>query len=406
MATFKAVILKGDNFIKSDGTTNLKIRITHNLKADYISTNYFVTPDKSKRGYTLGNNAKFITDRITDLISKYQKDYLKLGDSADNMTVQELKRSILDNKKVEIDFLKFADDYMLNLISTDKKGSIRAVRGLISNLKKFSPNLSFSQIDYSFLLNFENWMKNEGVKNGISSYMARFRVIFNKGREKYNDDDRGIIKIPNYPFKKYKIVQPLGSAKDSCLTIDQMKRFIAYQPIFKRSKLAKDMFLLQFSLIGINSKDLFFAANPVKGRLVFDRFKTDRAYSIKIEPEAKKIINRYEGKNSLLNFSDSYTDYLNFQKAINIGLKKICEDIHNQAKEKKQKIDFPNKITSNWARHSWATIGRNDCKINKDDIALCLGHEDSDNRVTDLYIRYDYSIIDESNRKVLDMVFS
>jgi len=62
------------------------------------------------------------------------------------------------------------------------------------------------------------------------------------------------------------------------------------------------------------------------------------------------------------------------------------------------------KVTTKWARHTWATIARNECRINKDDVALCLGHEDSDNKVTDMYIKYDYSIIDESNRKVIDFI--
>jgi len=403
MATFKAVIFKGENHIKSDGSTNIKIRITHNRRADYISTKWYVVPNKSKKGYSLGTNAAFLEQLISNKINLYQKECLKLNELADSMTVQELKRYILTGEKIEIDFIKFADEYLLNLKTAEKQGSTRAVRGFLANLKKFSPNLSFSQIDNTFLISFEKWMKAEGVKNGIASYMARFRVVFNKGRERYNDEDRGIIKIANYPFKKYKIVQPLGSAKNSCLTVEQMNLFINHKPSLNRSKLAKDMFLLQFCLIGINTKDLFFAANPVKGRLVFDRFKTDRAYSIKIEPEAKPIIEKYKSKTKLLSLD--YSDYLNFQKAINKGLKVICDSIQKEIEKNRIEIDFPKKITSNWARHTWATIARNDCKINKDDVALCLGHEDQDNRVTDLYIKYDYSIIDEANRKVLDLVF-
>jgi len=111
--------------------------------------------------------------------------------------------------------------------------------------------------------------------------------------------------------------------------------------------------------------------------------------------------------------SDSYSDYLNFQKAVNIGLQQICKAIHSEFAAKRTpkqiadnvRLDFPEKITSNWARHSWATIARNDCRVPKDDVALCLGHEDADNKVTDIYIRYDYSIIDEANRKILDLVF-
>ena len=83
-------------------------------------------------------------------------------------------------------------------------------------------------------------------------------------------------------------------------------------------------------------------------------------------------------------------------------MKKIGQSILVELRKEDPEASFPQNISTNWARHTWATIARNDCRINKDDVALCLGHEDSDNKVTDVYIQYDYSIIDESNRKVLD----
>ena len=417
MATFKAVILKGEHHVKSDGTTNLKIRVTHNRKADYISTDLFVIPDKTKRGYS-SLNAEFVADRITDYISKYQKAYLRLGDRAKQYSVKELKKAITEDENKEIDFISFAENYMAQLQANGQDGSHRAARGFFSNLKRFTSTLSFSQIDSRFLLRFEKFMIKEGVGNGVSTYMSRFRVVFNKGREFYNDDDRGIMRITNYPFKKYKIEQPETKAKENCLSVEQLRMFINSKPITDtkritlRASIAKDVFKLMFYLIGPNSKDLFFLSNPVKGRLRFDRFKTDRPYSIKLESEAIEIIENYKGKNTLLNFTDRYSDYLYFQKYLNNGLRDICISMHDQfesnktpeEKAKRTKLDFPKKITSNWARHTWATIARNDCEINKDDIALCLGHEDKDNVVTDMYIKYDYSIIDRCNRKVIDKV--
>ncbi|RLA75485.1 MAG: hypothetical protein DRG30_04440 [Epsilonproteobacteria bacterium] len=93
-------------------------------------------------------------------------------------------------------------------------------------------------------------------------------------------------------------------------------------------------------------------------------------------------------------------------------MKYINIQLHgSNSKTKKVKGIFPKlgidkPVTTKWARHTWATIARNDCRINKDDIALCLGHQDIDNQVTDMYIKYDYSIIDDSNRKVIDFVNS
>lgn len=160
-------------------------------------------------------------------------------------------------------------------------------------------------------------------------------------------------------------------------------------------------------LIGLNTKDLFYLSTPNReGRVIYDRFKTGKPFSIKFEPEAAEYASLYPGNSTLIGAIDDYTDYLNFQKALNIGLKSICTKIRKKETIENGHSDFPAKITTNWARHTWATIARNDCRIPKDDVALCLGHEDEDNKVTDMYIRYDHTIVDEANRKTIDMIFN
>ena len=44
MATFKPIVFKTKNHIKSDGTTNIKIRVYHNKESQYIPTDYYVEP--------------------------------------------------------------------------------------------------------------------------------------------------------------------------------------------------------------------------------------------------------------------------------------------------------------------------------------------------------------------------
>ena len=53
-----------------------------------------------------------------------------------------------------------------------------------------------------------------------------------------------------------------------------------------------------FYLCGINSVDLFNARPDAlsNGRLEYVRAKTHKAYSVKVEPEAMEIIDRYRGK--------------------------------------------------------------------------------------------------------------
>ncbi len=167
--------------------------------------------------------------RTTDYIGQYQRRYLKLGDLAERLSVKELKAEFLKDHIEQIDFLKFAEDYRKQLIADEKFGSERAVRGLLTNLKKFRADIRFSDITSNFLQEFEKHLNKQGIHHAVETYMSRFRVIFNKGREHYNDEDRGIIRITNYPFKKYKVTKPRdkrkpkGKAKNNCMSLEQLQ---------------------------------------------------------------------------------------------------------------------------------------------------------------------------------------
>ena len=91
MATFRAIVLKGEIHLKKDNTTNIKIRITHNQKTEYISTDLYIHPDNLKNGNATGTNSAFINVRILDYLQIYQRRYLKMGDMAEKLTAKELR---------------------------------------------------------------------------------------------------------------------------------------------------------------------------------------------------------------------------------------------------------------------------------------------------------------------------
>lgn len=78
----------------------------------------------------------------------------------------------------------------------------------------------------------------------------------------------------------------------------------------------RSLFMLIFYLIGINFVDLCGLDGIVDGRVEYRRHKTGRLYSIKVEPEAKKIIESLRGKNHLIFVNDSVKNYKNFTKQI------------------------------------------------------------------------------------------
>ena len=408
MSNFKAVVFKGSNQVKNDGSTNIKIRITHNRKADYIATDLYVLVKSfdSKTGMVKsGKNKDYINLRITDYIQKYQKLDIELGDRRKYLSVKQVKSYLLDEKinSNHINFFGFAEEFLNNV---NAEGTKRWHESTISNLKVFAGKyLMFSDINLDFLNRFESFLKRQGVGAGINNYMRSFRAIFNKARDKYNDEDSGVIKIPHYPFRKYKIPKSPSKSKKHFLSIGELGKLMQFQPETPGEEIAKDMFMLMFYFIGIEIKDLFHLGTPIKGRIYYDRFKTGKDFSIKIEPEAEAILNKYKSKTSLISLQEKYKDHRNFMKYLNIQLHG-SNTITKKVKGIFPKLEIDKPVTTKWARHTWATIARNNCRINKDDVALCLGHEDSDNRVTDIYIDYDYSIIDDSNRKVIDFVNS
>lgn len=168
--------------------------------------------------------------------------------------------------------------------------------------------------------------------------------------------------------------------------------------------------MLLFYLIGINVVDVLHATGIKNGRLEYRRAKTGKIYSIKIQPEAMKIINKYApGKNTLLNFIDNYEDYKDFMHRLNKNLKEIGPWEWMDAKSKngrpiKKKVRYPlfPELTSYFARHSWATFAA-ELDVPEKTIKMALGHGTSS--VTDRYINFNMKKVDEANRKIIDYLF-
>jgi integrase len=54
------------------------------------------------------------------------------------------------------------------------------------------------------------------------------------------------------------------------------------------------------------------------------------------------------------------------------------------------------------ARHSFASLARNECRFSKDDVAAALNHSSS--TITDVYIAKDWKIIDDVQSGVLALL--
>lgn len=245
----------------------------------------------------------------------------------------------------------------------------------------------------AWLRSLEAWLSATSSVNTISVHMRNIRAVMN-----YAIDEG---KTANYPFRKYRIRQEQTEKRS--LTPENLARLRDY-PCTRIQRPYRDLFMLIFYLIGINTIDLFHLRPESlrDGRIHYRREKTGRLYSIRLEPEAEEIINRYRGNAYLIDVLDTYKNYVDFRHRMNENLRKIGEfERKGRGGKKTVHPAFPG-LTTYWARHTWATIAAS-LDIPKETIAAALGHE-LGNKTTSIYIDFDQRKVDEANRKVIDFL--
>ena len=126
-----------------------------------------------------------------------------------------------------------------------------------------------------------------------------------------------------------------------------------------------------------------------------------KLYDIKLEPEAQAIINKYQGRDRLLNLLERIPNYKTYFRRMDKNLKKTGK-VQVPGKKSEGSALLPG-ISSGSARTSWATIAQEELDIPRDVIAAALGHHTVD--VTTTYLRTEWrKKVDAANRKVIDWV--
>lgn len=417
MATFKAVVLKNSK----REVYNVKIRLTHNRVNKYIPTPFNIGKDELTKSYKIKN--QIVMDDVEDIIKRYRIICNSLGERIHNMTVQDIS-SYFDTHKdprgFQLDFIEYGHKKIMEMKKKGRTGSASCYSAMLNTLKEFTSRdvIDVNEITVDFMKRYSQWLGArplkekivKGVKTKIprgtrtlSFYPTYIRALHNMAKFEFNDDDNGIINISLSPFIKFKIPKVAPTRKRAISsglisTIAELEYAQLHQPGISRLNLAKDVFILSFCLIGMNTADLYACEKLKNGWITYNRAKTkdrrdDNAeISIHIEPEIEKLVKKYRDKTGkrVFNFYQNYSSQGTFNTAVNKGLKQIGEVIGEKD------LEFYA------ARHSWATIAINDVLIDKYTVHSALNHVDKEMKVTEIYIKKTYSIINDANRKVLD----
>ena len=334
---------------RKDGTCPIKIRIAHHGKF-YIPTNVYILPLQwnELKSIVIGHPSAAAFNRSM-LTRKLQLDKVlaELSESPmiERMTIAEIKTYLTNQEaapvEVTVTFQSFYNKHLTNVINEKYKSVYETMYSKLSKFRDIE-TLLLEDITLPFVTEFDIFMQKSGMStNARSVYMRTLRTIINRAL----DEEL----ITNYPFRRFKI-KTEATVKRS-LDVEELRELINY-PVEEHQEKYRDMFLLIFFLIGINTVDLFSLDKITKGRVEYRRAKTKHLYSIKIEPEAMAILNRYKGTDLLLNVTDTYARYSDFSKKLNKNLQEIGEVKRVGLGGKKERKPLFPDLTTYWARHT------------------------------------------------------
>ncbi len=385
--------------MKNNGKFPIKLNVFH--KGQMLLSTEFDASAESWGGTEYNRKAQNWQAKnvaLRNLINKVEKRLFELEESGvlnriDDKALKEDLKNVISGKtdKGNRAYL----DVMREFIGTKaKKSTSLCYEGTMRKLEEYDSGCTFDSMDRKWLTDFSSYMINSGMKiNACGVHLRNIRAVFNYAI------DEGYTE--NYPFRRFSI--PKEETRKRSLTISQLKTLRDY-PCEKWQVKYRDIFMLMFYLIGINAIDLLNAkkTDVVNGRLEYKRSKTGRLYSVKIEPEAMNIIDRYAGDEYLIDVMENYGYYKDFLHRMNDSLRKIGEMERIGRGGKKVRTPLFPELSSYWTRHTWATIA-SDLDIPKETISEALGHSIG-SEVTSIYIKFDRKKVDEANRKVIDLI--
>lgn len=390
----------------ADGTYPIQIVVGLGTNI-YLSTGLYSNKsdwDTRAKMYT-GRGARKVNAILTSMLTTIINRILSLKETGqwNKLTKKQVREMLtdLDLEKPTADTPTLGEVFTM-MLDGRRENTKSIAKNTINKLNAFCGDVNkvhFDDITASWLEDFYKSMPDMSI-NTKACYFRLLRRAVNYALEREYTTRNA--------FRSFRV--PTEETRMRNLPIEKM-RVLAHLETVGRYTEYRDMFLLTFYLIGINTVDLseLTKDNIVDGRLEYRRAKTGKLYSIKIEPEAQEILDRYAGKHKLLQMFERCKNYKDYQGTMNNALQRIGawakdkDDNYICAGNGKRRMQpLEKQLSIYWARYSWATYAA-DLDIPKDTISEALGHSYGA-KVTGVYIKFSRDKIDAANRRVIDYV--
>lgn len=325
--------------LNAQGCALVQVEAKLNQRNIYLTTNIYLRPDnwdKSNSQVINHPQATELNAMLFEFVIHLQGIELAFWKRGIQPTLALLRDAVKKNTPINVTFTVFAKEYVKH---SDRRQSTKDnLITTINVLQEFRPGLDFKDITYSFLKDFESYLREKG--NGVNTVAKHLRQLRTLVNEAIN---QGYIHADAYPFRKFKIKQEKG--RHEFLTPDELRKLENLEVNDRKMRHVLDAFLfccyvgLRFSDFCQLAPDNFIRVNG-KRWLHFKSIKTGIELRLPLhllfEGKALGILERY-----------------NIEEFASLGcnsdVNKYLTQIAGMARIKKH-------ITYHTARHTCATL--------------------------------------------------
>lgn len=311
-------------------------------------------------------NSKLTTQELKDLqiqLLSYNAKAINIcNELGSNFTFDRFEEMFFNNRQVRNSNMKVLDVYELYVSKREGIREVQTLRGygvLRNHIIKYDSGLRLNQIDKEFPNKFMKYLISKGVSEPTGGvYLRYMRSLYNFAVE------QRIIKDDVRPFLGFKI--PNTRRRKLALPEEILKQLKYYTPSCVKQAMALDMFWLSFECSGINFKDLaLLKYSELDGNMIIyyrQKIKNskadDRRFTVNnLTKRGIQTIEKWGNKKV------NDTDYIfpfNNNAITNVDIQKnvdqLIENTNKQLAIISKDLNLPIKITTNYARHSYATF--------------------------------------------------
>lgn len=298
------------------GRTQLKIRASVNNTTAYIDTPFYIDPEiLAGGGEITDKRIRQRVDAFIDVIWRKLEGYDLVV-----ITAKEVKDIANGNADRGISFPRYARDY---IIKREREGLKRwdGYDDAVKHLSKFMGKKDYTFGDLS-VRTLQAWLDTlRGTKRISVVYPMFIKKIWTSAMRAYNDPDRGVFRIKEFPGEYLSKPAPAPSVSRTqaqALSSDEVYGF-ATADLGAGGVYAHAVAMLSFCLAGINVADLYdLTPDALKdGKICYYRAKTrgkrtDDAYmEVTVNERAKPylaLLMEGAAPGKLLSLSAHYRD--------------------------------------------------------------------------------------------------